>query len=273
MPIALEQPISGDTILTPEEAADELLRRRAARRRMLGFTTYTWEGFGVNWHHEIICDYLDRFATSEIQNLMVFAPAQHSKSELCSRRLPAFMLGRNPDLKILAASYAAELIQGMNRDVQRIMDSAEYKRLFPETRLGSANIRTISGSWLRNNDVFEIVGRRGSYRCAGVSGGLSGFACDIGILDDPYKDMQQASSPTVRLAVWEWYTSVFLRRLHKRSRQLFVLTRWHEDDLAGRLLEMQGTVEEGGRWTVLKLQTRVKKARRCGRSVLMPRNC
>lgn len=234
--------------ITRVDAARELLRRRKARTHMMAFVKYVWPEFQVNWHHEVIADHLDRWLQGDIPNLMIFTPAQHGKSELVSRRLPACLLGQKPDAKVIAASYAAELIQGMNRDVQRTMESPEYRRLFPETRLNEANIRTVAGSWLRNNDIFEVVGRRGSYRCAGIGGGLSGFPCDYGIIDDPFKDYKEAASKTIRDSVWEWYTSVFLRRCHSESRQLITQTRWHEDDLCGRLLD-----KEPERWTVLKL--------------------
>jgi len=234
-------------------AANELWRRRQARRGMLAFATYAKATYEAQWYHETICRYLDKFVAGDFKRLMIFMPPQHGKSELVSRMLPAYVLGRKPDAKIIAASYAAELIQGMNRDVQRVMESAEYKRLFSETRLNEKNIRTVAGSWLRNNDIFEVVGRRGGYRCAGVGGGLTGFPCDYGIIDDPFKDYKEATSVTVRNTVWEWYTSVFLTRTHSDTRILITLTRWHEDDLAARLLESEGELKDGGLWQVLRL--------------------
>lgn len=204
--------------------------------------------YNAQWYHRVLCEHLDKFVSREIKNLMVFMPPQHGKSLLVSRLLPAYILGKNPDAKIIAASYAAELIQGMNRDVQRVIESDAYGQVFPETRLNSSNVRTVAGSYLRNNDIFEIVGKRGQYRCAGVGGGLTGFPCDYGIIDDPYKDYKEAMSPTVRKAVWEWYTSVFLSRTHVNTGKLLTQTRWHEMDLAGMLLD-----KEPDQWTVLKL--------------------
>jgi hypothetical protein len=97
-----------------------------ARRHLLDFTTYTYPGYEVNWHHREICRYLDRFIAGEIKRLMVFAPPRSGKSELVSRRLPAFILGKRPDTTIIATSYGADLARRMNRDVQRIMDEDEY---------------------------------------------------------------------------------------------------------------------------------------------------
>src|ERR1019366_5295519 len=87
------------------QAARELLRRRAARSNLLDFTTYTYPDYAPGWHHRLICRTLDAFVRGDITRLMVFAPPQHGKSELVSRRLPAYMLGRNPDLRVLGCSH------------------------------------------------------------------------------------------------------------------------------------------------------------------------
>lgn len=196
----------------------------------------------------MLCHFGTQVATGELQNVIVNLPPQHGKTEPFSRSLPAFALGLNPDTKIVHTSYAAELVQGLNRDNQRTMDGLDYQRLFPATRLNSTNVRTVSGSWLRNNDIFEVVDRRGSYRCAGVGGGISGYPGDLGLIDDPIKDYKEALSPTIRRAVWEWYTSTFLARMHNGSRQAIIMTRWHPEDLAGMLIDRQPK-----KWRVVRL--------------------
>lgn len=146
---------------------------------MLDFVTYTKPDYEPAWFHGVWCDYLDRFVAGDIRRLMVFAPPRHGKSELVSRRLPACILGRNPDAQIIACSYSADLASRMNRDVQRIIDEPAYARLFPGTRLGGANVRTLAkGTWLRNSDLFEVVGCEGVYRSSGVGGGITGMGFD-----------------------------------------------------------------------------------------------
>ena len=140
-------------------------------------------------------------------------------------------------------------IRDSNRDVQRIIDSREYAGLYPETRLNTANIRAAVGSWLRNSDEFEIVGRQGGLVTVGIGGGLTGRALDVLIIDDPYKDPKDAWSPTVRRSIQDWYDTVATTRLHNDSRQLITLTRWHQDDLAGVILK-----REPGEWEVVKFQ-------------------
>jgi len=177
-----------------------------------------------------------------------FLPTRNT--ELASRRLPAFALGKYPDLSIIATSYAADLASSNNRDVQRVMESDTYRNLFPGSRLNDDNIRAVTdGSFLRNSDIFEVVGCRGVYKSSGVGGGITGRGMDLGIIDDPVKDAEQAYSQTYRDKVWEWYQSTFYTRLMPGGGILVILTRWHEDDLAGRLLK---DAKNGGeQWQVI----------------------
>lgn len=221
---------------------------------MLDFTTYTKPDYQVNWHHRVLCEHLDKFVAGDIKRLMVFMPPRHGKSELVSRRLPAYLFGRDPNTTVIACSYGADLASRMNRDVQRIMDSNEYRRVFPESSLYGKNIRTVAdGSYLRNSDIFEVVGHNGVYRSAGVGGGITGMGFHFGIIDDPIKDVKEAESQVVRDSIWDWYTGAFWTRQAPNARILLTLTRWHEDDLAGRLLEMAASDPKADQWTVLKL--------------------
>lgn len=235
--------------LTPEQRRylAEEARRELARRHLLDFTLYTYPGYEVNWHHRAYAKELDLFAQGKIKKLLVEMPPQHGKSELCSRRLPAKLLGDNPDLRIGLVSYAHDFVAKFNRSVQRIIDTPEYASLYPGTRLNAQNVRTIAGTWLRNADEFEVVGRAGGMVTVGVNGGLTGRPVDTLIIDDPYKDHMDAWSPTTRRNVQDWYDTVASTRLHNGSQQLLTLTRWHPDDLAGVLLR-----REPGEWTVVK---------------------
>lgn len=178
---------------------------------------------------------------------MIFMPPRHGKSELVSRRFPAYLLGRNPDAQIISCAYAHNLASRMNRDVQRIMTDEGYRLIFPDTQLFGKNIRTMAdGSYLRNNEIFEVVDHKGFYKCAGVGGGITGFGFTDGIIDDPFKDEREASSATVRDGNWEWYTSTFLTRAEEDATITLCNTRWHIDDISGRLLE-----REREEWTVV----------------------
>ena len=172
-------------------------------------------------------------------------------SELASRRFPAYVLGRYPDMSIISASYSADLSSRMNRDVQRIMDDPVYQEVFPDTKLSTKNIRTVaSGSYLRNSDIFEIVNHNGVYRSAGVGGGLTGMGASICILDDVIKDRASADSPTVLQNVWDWYTSTLYTRLAPGGGIILMNTRWCQRDLSGRLLEAEAQ-GDGDKWRVI----------------------
>lgn len=231
---------------------EEQVRRRA-RKHMLDFAVYTRNHYRPNWHHRRLCEALDLFTQRKLRRLMVFMPPRHGKSELVSRCLPAFLLGRDPDASIIATSYSSSLASRMNRDVQRIMDADPYRRVFPESELSDKNVVSgAPGTWLRNATMFEVVGRRGSYRCAGVGGGITGMGADFGLIDDPIKNQEEAYSINFRDRLWDWYISTFYTRLEsEESCILLTLTRWHEDDLAGRLLKQMA--EDGGadQWHVV----------------------
>jgi len=226
--------------------------RELARNSLLDFITYTMPEYEVNWHHRVMCEYLDKFARLEIKRLMIFAPPRHGKSQIVSRHLPAYILGRDPDAPIIAASFGDALAKRMNRDVQRIIDSDEYRRIFPQTQLYGKNIRTMaSGSWLRNSDEFEVVEYNGYYRSSGVGGAITGMGMRHGIIDDPVKNRQEANSATVREAIWDWYTSTFRTRLAPGGGILITVTRWHEDGLEARLLDLAKSNPKADQWTVL----------------------
>ena len=156
-------------------------------------------------------------------------------SEASSRKLPAFMLGLNPNLKIAIGSYESTTAQGFNKDVQRNIDSDEYRELFPKTFINGSGKQSYNNVYARNNKLCEIVGHRGSIVAVGRSGALTSKTVDVMIMDDLYKDFEEGNSPVIREKAWKWYTSVVKTRLHNNSQELMLFTRWHEDDLIGRL--------------------------------------
>lgn len=229
------------------------MKQELSRRNLSDFTNYTKPDFIEGWFNRIIAKELQQFyfdvMAGKQPRLIIQAPPRSGKSELFSRRFPAWAFGQNPDLQIIAASYSTDLASRMNRDVQRIIDSEEYQGVFPETTLNGKNIATVSGQSLRNSEIFEIVGHAGAYRSAGVGAGITGMGADIGIIDDPVKDAKEANSQTIRDAVWDWYTTTFYTRLSPKSGILLGMTRWHEDDLAGRLLREMAN--DGDQWRIV----------------------
>ena len=179
-----------------------------------------------------------------------FIPTHNSEGS--SRKLPAFMLGLDPNKKICIGSYAATIARDFNRDVQRIIDTPSYRELFPETYLNGSNVVTMANTYLRNSDVIEMVGHKGSLRVVGRGGSLTSKTVDVSILDDVYKDYAEGNSPIVRNAAWKWYTTVVRTRLHNDSQELIVFTRWHDDDLIGRIEKSGETVIDIKSWDDVK---------------------
>lgn len=225
-----------------EKAEAEISARQAARTGCLAFAQYTMPGYKVGAHHRLLCEKLDAVERGELKRLMVFMPPRHGKSELTSKRFPAWFMGRNPQKQIITASYGATLAQGFGRDVRNIVGSPEFAALFPG--VGVASDSSARDNWHTN--------KGGIYTAMGVGGGLTGKGAHVALIDDPVKDRQDAESPVIREATWDWYRSVLRTRLMPGGAIVLVLTRWHPDDLAGRLLdEMENGT--GERWEVLSL--------------------
>ena len=174
---------------------------------------------------------------------MIFMPPRHGKSELASRRFPARYLGLHPTRHIIAASYNSDLATDFGRDVRNLMASPEYAEVFPDVGL-----RVDSKAADRMN-----TNHGGAYFAAGVGTATTGRGAHLGIIDDPFKDREDADSEIQREKVWNWYRSTFFTRLMPGGAVVLIQTRWHEDDLAGRLLEQDGRLEDGGEWDVLEL--------------------
>ncbi len=229
-------------------------RVRQARSNLLDFTTFTKRNYYVNWHHELICKELDKFVSGITRRLIISVPPRNGKTELVSRRLPAYLFGINPDAQIIACSYGADLAQHNNRDVQRIIDSKEYAAIFPDTYLNDSNVRTDAhGSYIRNSDTFEIVGHTGAYNCSGIGGAITGKGMNYGIVDDYHKNREEAESLTIRNKVWDWYNDVFSTREEGEGGIIVIATRWHKDDLIGRLLKKANEDDEADQWEVINL--------------------
>ncbi len=210
---------------------------------MTSFTDYAlavYPFLELEWFHRTYYRVLEAFAHGRIRRLMITMPPQHGKSVGATTLLPAYLLGLDPDLRIAIASYSAALASKFNRRVQRILESAEYGRLFPATTIKRG---AKPANYIRTADEVEIVGREGSLLSVGREGSLTGNRVDCFLLDDLYKDAMEANSPIVRENCWEWYTSVVRTRMHNASRELMVFTRWHEEDLIGMLRRRERVIE------------------------------
>ena len=239
--------------LLEKTAIKEHFAVKKAQQNVLDFTTYTFPKYEVNWHHYLIANYVNDLIFGRISRLIIKTPPRHGKSEVVSRRAPAFAFGINPDEQVISASYSDTLARKMNRDCQRIMDDPQYMKVFPDTLIPRKGLVSLDGrNYSRNSEEFEIMHRRGKYKCAGIGTGITGMGFTLGIIDDPFKDRKDADSKTIRENVWDWFTSTFMTRAEKDARVLITMTRWHEDDLVGRVINLAKT-EDGEEYVVLNL--------------------
>lgn len=226
--------------LSPAAAASELLARRAARASLLDFTAYTNPVYEAAPHHIQIAEKLEAVMRGEIKRLIICMPPRHGKSELASRRFPSFYMGHHSDKQIIAASYNSDLSNDFGREVRNIVDSPEFGALF---QVKLAPDSKAANRWHTDQG--------GMYVAAGVGTAITGRGADILLIDDPFKDRKEADSELQRKTVWDWYTSTAYTRLMPGGAIIVINTRWHDDDLTGRLLAEQ---ENGGdQWEVLSL--------------------
>lgn len=229
------------TNLTQSQAARELLNRRKAGKTLLDFVQYRNTAYQAARHHRLICDKLEAVERGEIKRLMLFLPPRHGKSELASRNFPAWALGCSPARQIITASYSDEIASDFGRDVRNIVADPLYQNVFK-----AISLRPDSKS---ANRWHTSAG--GIYFAAGVGSAITGRGADILLIDDPIKNRQEADSQLVRDRVWNWYTSTAYTRLMPGAAIVLIQTRWHVDDLAGRLIkQMEGGGEQ---WEIVSL--------------------
>ncbi|ADD68982.1 uncharacterized phage protein [Denitrovibrio acetiphilus DSM 12809] len=209
-----------------KETLQRLYVLKLAREGLLHFARLTYRGYNPNWHHRVLAEKLMELESGTSGRLMVLMPPRHGKSELASVRFPAWFLGRNPERRVIATSYSARLAENFGRKVRDIVSNPKFSLTF----------RTGLSSKSKAADRWETKAG-GGYIAAGVGGSITGMGGDLLIVDDPFKNQEDADSNNYRDKVWDWYQSTLYTRIEKGGRIVVILTRWHEDDLAGRLLE------------------------------------
>lgn len=179
--------------------------------------------------HRVIGRSLVRAMDTPGSRIILEAPRRHGKSELSTKRFPALFIGNHPTRQIITCSYGSELASSFGRDVRNIVQSPEYRAIFPEVSISADS--SASGRWHTNEG--------GIYIAAGVGGPVAGRGSDLLLVDDPYKNREEAESETVRNSVWDWFRSAAYPTLMPGGSIVVTSSRWHEDDLIGRLIELQ----------------------------------
>lgn len=204
----------------------------ATRNDLINFCFFTDPQYSANYHHIAIANELEN-ALKEALNgrhsrIILELPPRHGKSELASIKFPAWVLGNHPDLPIMVTSYSADLAVRFGSKARDLVNSDKYHAVF--------NTSLKEDSKAKN---FWNTQQGGGYNSVGIGGSITGKGFKIGIVDDPFKNREEANSETIRQKVWDWYTSTFYTRQEGGTAIIVIMTRWHKDDLVGRLLEAE----------------------------------
>ena len=229
----------------------QLERKERAQADFLTFVKTVWPEFIAGNHHKIIADKLQRIASGELKRLIVNMPPRHTKSEFASFLFPAWMMGRNPNMKIIQATHTTELAVGFGRKVKNLLDRDDYKELF-DTRLAADS---------KASGRFD-TDRGGMYYAVGVGSNLAGRGGDLVIIDDPHSEQTVMSNNGFDDA-WDWYTGGPRQRLQPGGAIVCVMTRWHEKDLTGQLIRAQARDPKADQWEVVELPAVMPSGQSC----------
>ena len=210
-----------------------------AKNDFMSFVKCVWPEFIEGSHHRHIAKKFNDLANGKINRLIVNMPPRHTKSEFASFLLPAWMVGRNPKLKIIQATHTGELAIRFGRKAKTLIDSDDYRKIF-DTRLREDS--QAAGRW--------ETAQGGEYFAAGVGGAITGRGADLLIIDDPHSE-QDAMSASAFDNAYEWYTSGPRQRMQPGGKIVLVMTRWSKKDLTGVLLNNQKDVK-GDKWEVVE---------------------
>ena len=224
------------------ELADELKNmQNLVTHDFLNFVKYMWPAFIEGKHHQDIGQKFNDLAEGKINRLIVNMPPRHTKSEFASYFLPAWMIGKNPNLKIIQATHTAELAIDFGRKTKNLIDQNQYQEMFP-TRLQEDS--QAAGRWKTEQG--------GEYFAAGVGGAITGRGADLLIIDDPHKEQDLKGDGSAFDKAWNWYMSGPRQRLQPGGKIVLVMTRWSTKDLTGKLMQAM-TDDSGDVWDVVEL--------------------
>jgi len=228
-------------VLALEQAKKNLGIRAKAQEDFMTFVKHVYEGFIEGDHHKKIAQKFEKLAKNPGSRIIVNMPPRHTKSEFASYLLPAWLIGKNPALKIIQTTHTAELAVRFGRKVRNLMELDVYKAVFPDVELRIDS--KAAGRW--------ETSQGGEYYAAGVGGAITGRGADLLIIDDPHSE-QDALSETAMENAYEWYTSGPRQRLQPGGSIVVVMTRWSLKDLTGKLVRAQSADIMSDQWDIIE---------------------
>lgn len=241
--LTAQEPSAGTA--SPKEIAQALVARNRAQNGLIDFAKYIDPTYVPYPVHDLIAQKLEDVEAGRLRRLAVFIPPAVGKSRLCSELFPAWVMGRNPTYEIIEGSYNKDKAAEFGGIARDLIQDPRYGLLFPDTEISAK--AAAADSWKTTAG--------GSYKASGVAGGIIGFHAHIAIIDDPFKNYDEAASLTHRESVWTWYSAVLLNRLRSYSEGsgaiVLIMQRWHDDDLGGRVEKLNEAGEED--WEILAI--------------------
>ena len=224
-----------------KELLEEQLRKLdLAEKRFIPFVKHVWPVFIEGDHHRKIAQKFEDIASGKIKRLIVNMPPRHTKSEFASYLFPAWMVGKNPKLKVIQTTHSGVLAVRFGRKMKNLVDQESFRQVFEDCRIAADS--KAAGRWETN--------KGGEYYAAGIGGAITGRGADLLIIDDPHSE-QDALSETAMDSAYEWYTSGPRQRLQPGGSIVIVMTRWSTKDLTGKLLNAQ-TEPKADKWEVVE---------------------
>tara|TARA_R100001129_G_scaffold64452_2_gene44043 strand:+ start:1448 stop:2899 length:1452 start_codon:yes stop_codon:yes gene_type:complete len=229
----------------------QIERVEKCQRSFLSFVKSMWPEFIVGKHHRIIAEKLERIADGDLRRLIINMPPRHTKSEFASFLFPAWMIGKNPNMKIIQATHTTELAVNFGRKTKNLIEREDYQEIF-NTRLAADS--KASGRW--------DTDRGGMYYAVGVGSNLAGRGGDLIIIDDPHSE-QTAMSNNGFDDAWDWYTGGPRQRLQPGGAIILVMTRWSEKDMTGQLIRAQAKDATADQWEIVELPAIMDSGKAC----------
>ncbi len=247
------------TVIDPQVAQAELAKRTLARRHLVDFSEYVSPWYHGYRHHRLVGLYLEQVADfirtrgkEGVGRLMITMPPRHGKTEQCSRQFPAWLLGLMPDTRIILTSYNGDRANANSRGARDLVMDQRYGAVFGDRSSVDAPVDLSADS--RSVTAWDLAApHRGGVVAAGVGGGITGTGAHLLVVDDPLRGREEAESRAQRDKVWDWWTSTAYTRLEDGGAVVLIMTRWHPDDLAGRLLTQMASDPMADQWQVVNL--------------------
>ena len=218
----------------------QLERIEEGKKNFLKFVQMMWPEFIVGNHHKTVAEKFQRIADGSLKRLIINMPPRHTKSEFASYLLPAWMIGNNPNMKIVQATHTTELAVSFGRKIKNLLEREDYLEIFPDSKLAADS--KAAGRW--------DTARGGMYYAVGVGSNLAGRGGDLIVIDDPHSE-QTAMSNNGFDDAWDWYTGGPRQRLQPGGAIILVMTRWSEKDLTGQLMRAQLRDPHADQWEVV----------------------